>query len=134
MKVIIDTNVFVSGIFWSGPPYKILKAWQLQKITLVISQEIFDEYKRIGKVLSDKYPTVNIDPFLQLVAINAEAYIPATLKHPISRDPDDDKFIACALAAHVKLIISGDQDLLTISRYQDIEIMTPALFVRKFLK
>ena len=133
MRVIIDTNVFVSGIFWSGPPYKILKAWQLQKITLVISQDIFDEYKRVAKALTDKYPTIDTDPFLQLIAINAEAHIPVVLKHPISRDPDDDKFIACALAAHVKFIISGDQDLLTLSRYQDIEIMTPALFVRKIL-
>ena len=44
IKFILDTNVFVSGIFWSGPPYKILEAWQTKKLKLIISQDILDEH------------------------------------------------------------------------------------------
>lgn len=60
MKAVIDTNVFVSGVFWQGPPFKILEAWQSKKFTLVLSAEIFEEYQRILEDLSAKYPTVNI--------------------------------------------------------------------------
>jgi uncharacterized protein len=44
LKVVMDTNVFVSGVFFSGPPYEILKAWQEGEFELVVSQEILDEY------------------------------------------------------------------------------------------
>lgn len=67
--------------------------------------------------------------FLKLVAENAEIRIPIELPGPVSRDPDDDKFIACALAAGIKWIISGDDDLLSISGYQGLKIVTPAQFL-----
>jgi putative PIN family toxin of toxin-antitoxin system len=136
MRIIVDTNVFVSGIFWSGASYRILKAWQQDKISLVVSQEIIDEYERVGKNLSEKYSSIDIDiaPFLQLVAIYAEFYVPCKLEKAISRDSDDDKFIACALAANVKVIVSGDKDLLCLLNYGNIEILSPASFVKKYSK
>ncbi len=131
MKIILDTNVFISGIFWSGPPHQILKAWQQRKIHLVVSKEILNEYDRVSKALSEKYPAIDLSPFIELLIIHAEVYVPVKLKEPVSRDPDDDKFIACALSAKVKIIVSGDQDLLTVSGYQGINIMNPGSFVKK---
>ncbi len=58
-------------------------------------------------------------------------YVPSILKEQISRDPDDDKFIACALTAKVKFIISGDQDLLSVTGYQGIHIIKPNIFVKQ---
>lgn len=58
-------------------------------------------------------------------------YAPLKLKEPISCDPDDDKFIACALAAKIKIIISGDKDLLTVSGYQGVNIIQPGTFVKQ---
>jgi len=54
VKVVLDTNVFVSGVFFSGPPHQILQAWRGGKLQLVISPENFDEYSRVGveKILS----------------------------------------------------------------------------------
>lgn len=43
IKIVLDTNVFVSGIFWSGPPYHILQAWQQHLIILITSQDILNE-------------------------------------------------------------------------------------------
>ncbi|HDQ03521.1 MAG TPA: putative toxin-antitoxin system toxin component, PIN family [Deltaproteobacteria bacterium] len=54
MKVILDTNVLISGIFFSGPPAKILEAWQDRKFTLVISPEIFLEYKKVAERICKK--------------------------------------------------------------------------------
>lgn len=130
MNVIIDTNVFISGIFWSGAPYKILNAWKNRKIDLIVSQDILDEYDRVSKILSKQYPKIDLSSFMELLAINSKLYIPYKLREKISRDPDDDKFIACALAANVKFIISGDQDLLSICKYQEINIIKPADFIK----
>lgn len=49
MKVVLDTNVFVSGLFFSGPPYEILDAWRHGKLHLVVSPPILDEYRRVGE-------------------------------------------------------------------------------------
>lgn len=72
MRVILDTNVFVSGLFWSGAPYEILKAWRDKKLQLVLSPEIFSEYQRVFIQLETKYPELQTKPFLDLVALNAE--------------------------------------------------------------
>ena len=49
LKVVLDTNVFISGVFFSGPPSSILQAWQSGEFEIVASQEILDEYQRVGK-------------------------------------------------------------------------------------
>ena len=72
MRVILDTNVFVSGVFFSGPPHKILKAWRDGRLRLVISAEILDEYRRVGQTLGEQFPAINLGPFLDLVAAKAE--------------------------------------------------------------
>jgi len=58
MKIIIDTNVFMSGIFWSGYPAKVLKKWQEGSLDLILSTDILHEYIRVGNILSKKYNSV----------------------------------------------------------------------------
>lgn len=134
IKLVLDTNVFISGIFWSGTPAKILNAWHEKMIKIVSSLEILDEYSRVGEILTKKYPGVDIAPFINLMIKDCEFFTPIKLKNPISRDPDDDKFIAVALAANCHLIVSGDNDLLSITGYKDIEIINPNEFVKKYLR
>ncbi len=51
MKVVVDKNVFVSGVFFSGPPFEILSAWRDGRLQMVVSAEILEEYRRVGNVL-----------------------------------------------------------------------------------
>src|SRR5579872_3623739 len=118
MRVILDTNVFVSGIFWNGPPHEILNAWKNGAIKLVLSAPILSEYTRVAEILSAEHPPINLFSIVELLTLNAELCTPHQLKEPVSVDPDDDKFIACALGGKVKLIVSGDKDLLQINGYQ----------------
>ena len=134
IKLILDTNVFISGIFWSGTPAKILNAWHEKMLKIVSSLEILDEYSRVGDLLTKKYPRVDITPFINLMIRDCEFFTPIKLKTPVSRDPDDDKFIAVALAANCHLIVSGDNDLLSVTGYNNIEIINPNEFVKKYLK
>ena len=133
MKVVLDTNVFVSGVFFSGPPFEILNAWRHGKLTLVVSPEILAEYERVGQELADKFRTVDIGPFLELLAFKGEVVSAPVLAEQVCSDPDDDKFLACALASNTKVISSGDKALLKTSGYAGIEILNPREFVCKYL-
>ena len=133
MNVVLDTNVFISGIFFSGPPYRILKAWCDRKIKLIISQEILEEYKRVGEILAEKLHGLDIDPIIALLTIKAELTIAPALHESVCDDPDDDKFFACALASKAKLIVSGDKHLLRESGFRGIKVMKPRKFVEEYL-
>jgi putative PIN family toxin of toxin-antitoxin system len=133
VRVILDTNVFVSGVFFSGPPYQILEAWRDGRPHLVISQEILDEYRRVGRILSIQFPAIDLWPIIELVTVEAEIYPSHTLPETICDDPDDDKFIACAIAGKCKKIVSGDKHLLKVSGFKGIDIIKPREFVDKYL-
>lgn len=134
MKVVLDTNVFISGVFFSGLPYQILKAWRDGKIQLVISEKIFEEYVRVSENLSQKFPKISLNPLLELLTVKAEFNTVLGLPKPICADPEDDKFLECAIASKVKVLISGDKHLLEVSGFREIEIITPRKFLDEFLR
>jgi putative PIN family toxin of toxin-antitoxin system len=133
VKIVLDTNVFVLGIFFSGPPYLILAAWQDGKIQLIVSPEILDEYQRVGEILAEDHPGIDIRPFLAYVVRNAEIYSAPALPEPVCEDPDDDKFIACALAGNCDQIVSGDKHLLKVTGYHNVRVLKPREFVDQYL-
>ncbi|MFA7486160.1 MAG: putative toxin-antitoxin system toxin component, PIN family, partial [Phycisphaerae bacterium] len=65
LKVILDTNVFVSGIFFTGPPYKIIRAWQDNRIQIAVTEEIIEEYIRVLKALSVKFESIHLESILE---------------------------------------------------------------------
>jgi uncharacterized protein len=134
VKVILDTNVFISGVFFSGPPYQILNAWRNGKIRLIISQAILSEYWRVGEAFADKFPSIDLRPILDLVTIEAELYDAKDLSEPVCSDPDDDKFLACAIASGSKIIVSGDKHLIKVSGFEGIEVLKPIEFVKRHLQ
>lgn len=133
MKIILDTNVFVSGIFFVGPPYQILKAWRDGVLKLVVSDEIFEEYQRVGKELGVQFPMVDLQPILDMVLEKSQMFHLKSFPESITDDPDDDKFLACALACKSKIIVSGDKHLLKVNGFRGINIIKPREFVDTFL-
>lgn len=134
MRIVLDTNVFISGVFFSGPPCQILDAWQDGKVNIVLSEEIFNEYQRVARELSEQFKGVDISTFLDLLTVNAIWVEAPQLPFNVLTDPDDDKFLSCALASRTKVIVSGDKHLLTISGYRGIEVVKPRTFIEKHLK
>ena len=133
MKVVVDTNVVVSGVFFGGMPSRVLEAWRDRKIDLVVSPDILEEYRRVGEHLEAQFADVSLAPFLALLVMNAEIIEPPDLPDQVSRDQDDDKFIACALAGNCRFIISGDKDLLEVSGYQGVTVVAPREFLDSVL-
>jgi putative PIN family toxin of toxin-antitoxin system len=134
LRIVLDTNVFISGVFFIGPPYEILKAWRDGRTQILISEEIFEEYRRVGELLSKQFPGIEFSPILQLLAIHAEFVRPEKLTAQVCEDPDDDKFLECAISGNCNLIVSGDNHLLKISGHKRIVIVSPRNFVDNYLK
>ena len=67
MRVVLDTNVLMSGIFFAGPPATILAAWAEGELELLASVDILAEYRPVGDRLGKKYPSVELDPALDIV-------------------------------------------------------------------
>jgi putative PIN family toxin of toxin-antitoxin system len=133
VKFVLDTNVFVSGVFFSGLPFQILKAWNDGKIKLVVSPEILDEYRRVGEILAEDHPNINLKSVLDYVIRNAEVYTAPPLPESVCDDPDDDKFLACAVASGSVVIVSGDKHLLKVSGYQKVKVLKPRDFINEYL-
>lgn len=134
MNVILDTNVVVSGIFFKGPPFEILMAWKKNKFTLVTTHEILDEYKIVVESLSEQFSGIDVTEILEIITLNSHLSFSVALPNKVCVDPDDDKFIAAALASKTKLIVSGDKHLLNVSGYAGIDVVKPGDFLRTCLK
>lgn len=129
LKAVIDTNVFVSGLFFSGPPYRILKAWDDGQFVMAVSEAILHEYKRVIETLSGKLGDIDLAPILERIVIEAEMVTDYTFEQPICEDPDDDKFLACAMLSKSHYLISGDKHLLKLGAFLDTAIITPRQFL-----
>ncbi len=133
MKVVLDTNVFVSGVFFGGLPHRILRAWRDGAFRLLLSSEILEEYTRVGEELATRFPGVELFPVLKLVAMHAEFAEGVPLRKPVCEDPDDDKFLVCAAAGRAGAIVSGDKHLLAVSGWRGIEVLKPRAFADRYL-
>lgn len=133
MKIVLDTNVLISGIFFSGPPAQILKAWKDQKFQIVLSKEILNEYQQVAEELSNKFSSVDIEPIIELLTIYGEIVETEGISVTVCEDPDDNMFLECVIASNNKIIVSEDKHLLKISGYQDIEVVKPRYFVDSYL-
>ncbi len=134
MRLVIDTNVLISGAFYAGSSSRILEACVQGKFQIVLSPEIIEEYARVGEEFTKKRPNVPFARFLDLVISMALLVQAPPLPEPVCADPDDGKFIACALAGNASVITSGDKHLLSVSGYAGIEIMPPKRFENEYLK
>ena len=130
MRAVIDTNVLLSGLLWHNAPHALLEQVRSGELALLISPGLLAE---LADVLSRaKFDTIlecsntsrshTLDELYRL----AEVIEPPPLPQPVCRNPDDDEVLATAIASHADLIISGDDDLLSLGRYQNIPILSPA--------
>jgi putative PIN family toxin of toxin-antitoxin system len=133
MRIVVDTNVFISGVFFAGLPYQILDAWRCGMVQIVISPPILDEYRRVGAKLASDFPRIELQPWLELLAAEAVVVDLPAISEQVCRDVDDDKFLACAIAGNTKIVVSGDKDLLATSGYAGITVLAPRGFVDRYL-
>lgn len=128
MRIVIDTNVIVSALFFGGKPRDLLEQVTTGHLDIFVSQEILAEYKATIDYLLEKYHGHQLTSFLP--GLTKIVSIVEPLSHvKVCRDPDDNKFIECALAGQCSFIVSGDKDLLDIKRFKSIRIISVAEFL-----
>jgi len=125
VKVVIDTNVFVSSVF-GGLPRQVVGLWMGGRLTLCLSEPIVTEYQRVLReigAVSEAEERALIEAFAsgEGVLYTADPLI----IEDVSPDPDDDKFLECALELEAEFVVSGDSDLLELGSYMGIPILTP---------
>ena len=128
-KVVVDTNIFISAFGWGGQPLKIIELLEKGELRNCTSEDIIRElfssvsYSKLG------FPQVIQTEILEFVLAYSDIYDPK--EHiSISPDPEDNKFIECALSAKAKFIITGDKGLLSIKQFRGVKIITPEDFLK----
>jgi putative PIN family toxin of toxin-antitoxin system len=133
MRVVADTNIVVSGLMWRGDPSRILDAGRAGKIqlwtTFALLAELEDVLRR--EKFASRLASAVVDPRDLILGYAALASViePVDIEPVVLDDPDDDAVIACAIAAHCEVIVSGDSHLLDLKQYQGIRIVTAARLV-----
>ena len=133
MRVVLDTNVFISGVFWDGNfCSESIDAWRKGIFDIVSSLEIIEELVSTFRHFKIKMPEDFIGDWKSLLLDNAIIVRPEKIT-VVKDDPDDDKFFSAALGGSAKFIISQDKHLLKIGTYAGIRVLHPSEFV-KFIR
>ena len=128
MRIVIDTNVIASAMFFGGRPRQLVELLIKRKLEAFVTEEIVIEYQETCDELCSRYPGKPVRLPLHLI-IAACKMIKAHSVINVCRDPDDNKFIECAVDAKCLYVVSGDKDLLCVDSYQDVRIITVAEFL-----
>lgn len=132
MKVILDTNIVISGYVWGGPPGKILAQWAQKKFALIVSPQILEEYAGSMESICSRYRQPYPHDFLATINLYSITVPDVSLPQQICEDPDDDKFLATALSSQADFLVTGDKLLLKIKNFSACKIMKAAEFLKNW--
>ena len=127
---VIDTGVFVAGVFWRHEPHLCLKAWLHGMLMPVLSDEIFAEYATVLERLKQEQGfKTDTQAWLDNLRTSALWVTPVSLDQQVCRDSKDDKFIAAALAAGARTVIARDRGLTVLEKPFGIAMQTPRIWL-----
>jgi putative PIN family toxin of toxin-antitoxin system len=129
LKVVIDTNIFISGVLVEGGnPSLIIKSWKrTQKYQLFVTEEIIQETLRVMQRLN-VHPEIITD-WDKAIRKNAISVVPTRKIEAIKEDPSDNKFLECAIEVRADYIVSGDNHLKGLKEFQGIKIVSAKEFL-----
>ncbi len=133
LKVVLDTNVIVSALLFKGVLSKLCDLWKKGKINPIISNETYAELRTVleypkfslSKNEINELVEDEILPYFDVQEITRNV-------QGVCKDPDDDKFLSCAMSASADFIVSGDKRVLNLEKYKSIKIIKPSELIKKF--
>lgn len=130
-RVVLDTNVLISAVLQpKGPPRAAVEAVRTASGVLLFSDQTFDEIRtRLERPKFDRYVSKEGRAVFLAQLITVSEWIAITDAKMGCRDSDDDKLLETALMGEADCLINGDRDLLVMSPFHDIPIVTPAQFL-----
>ncbi|MFC1790063.1 putative toxin-antitoxin system toxin component, PIN family [Patescibacteria group bacterium] len=130
-RVVLDANVFVSGIVWQGNPGRVLQGWLKDNFRLFISPSTLLEILTV--LARFEIPPKIIQGFKPLIENQASKVIPKT-KFKICRDPKDNQYLNLVYACQADYLVTGDKDLLILEEFEGTKILTPKQFLTRLKK
>jgi putative PIN family toxin of toxin-antitoxin system len=129
MRAVLDTNTLVSAMLWGGVPKQVLDIGRDQRLALITSAALVAELEDVlarpkfaaRLIRAGTCAAELVEGYLDFVR-----FVHAPAITPISRDPKDDKVLACAAACAADLLISGDRDLLALGHFRNTRIVSPS--------
>ena len=136
MRIVLDVNVWISGLLWGGVPGQIFALAEEQQIAIFVSEPILEDVKEIlgRSKLQAKMQSldVTVEDLLVTLGQLSELCPTTSVNVPQLRDPDDAAIIAAALAANAEAIVTGDLDLLVLTEFNAVPILTPQAFLSRY--
>ena len=132
IKVVLDTNILISNLFWKGHSRRIVDLAVSNKIKSITSLEILEE---VEAVLYEDFSGVSysrIEEIIKDILSYSSVISAGDITVRGLRDIKDTKIIACAISAKADYIITGDKDLLILKEYKGIKIISPRVFLDSF--
>ena len=132
IRVVLDTNTLISALLFSGTASRLVPLWQSRRITVLVSKEILQEYLRVLAYpkfqLGDHEIRALVEeellPFAETIRVRRRLAV-------VRRDPEDDKFLECAVAGRAEYLMTGDRDLREFGSYRGITILTVGEFLER---
>ena len=129
IRVVLDTNIIISSVFWKGNPHEVVRRGLLREYKLVTSAEILDE--AVNKLRHKfRFPEEGIQELVDILLACCHVVEP-TSKFDVVRDKSDNKIIECAFDSKADYIVTGDPDLLDLKEFRGIRIVTAKEFLEK---
>ena len=136
MRIVLDVNVWISGLLWQGVPRQVIDLARSGAVTIFVSEPILSELEEVlARVkFQSKMRSLSItsQDLIYLVRQLSQICVPIAVNVPNLRDPDDAVILGTAIAAKAMLVVSGDLDLLVLEEFVGIPILTPADFLDVF--
>jgi putative PIN family toxin of toxin-antitoxin system len=129
LRVLLDTNIFISAILFGGLPRELMVLGLRGEIELVTSPALLNE---LTALLEEEFAfsPAAADETRRELELVAEVVEPREIPD-VCRDPDDNHVLAAANTGGAELFVTGDRDLLVLKAFEDIEIVEPAQALQK---
>ena len=131
-RVVLDTNTVISALLFSGTASHLVSLWQGHRITVLVSRDILHEYLRVLAYPKFKLRDEEIQrlieeellPFVETVRVHRHLAV-------VRRDPEDNRFLECAVAGRARYLVTGDRDLRELGTYRRVIILTVGEFLKQ---
>lgn len=129
MKVVLDTNIIISALFWEGNEKKVLDKCRAKELEMITSPEILDEVDGVLE-MKFEYPDDKRVEFLRNLLRISKLVFPDVEIDAVSDDTMDNRILECAVSGCADYIISGDHHLTDLGEYESIKILKASEFLK----
>lgn len=135
LRVVLDTNVFISSFILAKEPHLIVEAWRKDVFLWILSPQIQEEYVSVisrSKFHLTKEEIEDVMALLETaVAMKVIEKVEPTIKLAVVKeDPQDNIFLECAITGQAGMIVTGDKHLLNLKAYKDVSILSLSSFLK----